>query len=160
MMTMMYLIITYVCDIFVIRNTSLIYVLWHRWKLWCWIQETFSVSIERSQKMMYRGWYRCFPDLYLLLAFVDNTFFMAYKFCTFSALTLLVGWQEGHPACKDWVVRYWHSYLSGARCKWFAYGPADDTATLSSLAAVKSRMVCLSGGSLPRLSWKKVVKRM
>ena len=20
--------------------------------------------------------------------------------CTFSALTLLVGWQEGHPACK------------------------------------------------------------
>ena len=22
----------------------------------------------------------------------------------FSALTLLVGWQEGHPACKNWVV--------------------------------------------------------
>jgi len=25
----------------------------------------------------------------------------------FSALTLLVGWQEGHPACKNWVVGCW-----------------------------------------------------
>jgi len=42
---------------------------------------------------------------------------------------LLVGWQEGHPACKNWVVRYWDDCLSGARCKWFAYGPPDATAT-------------------------------
>jgi len=59
--------------------------------------------------------------------------------------TLLVGRQEEHPACKNWVVRYWRGYLSGARCKWFAYGPADATATPSSLTPVKSRMVCLSG---------------
>jgi len=38
---------------------------------------------------------------------------------------------------------YWHGYLSGARCKLFAYGPADVTATPSSLAPVKSRMVYL-----------------
>jgi len=25
-----------------------------------------------------------------------------------TALTLLVGRQEGHPACKNCVVRYWH----------------------------------------------------
>ena len=31
--------------------------------------------------------------------------------------------------------------MSAARCKWFAYGPADVTATPSSLAPVKSRMV-------------------
>jgi len=73
----------------------------------------------------------------------------------FSALTLLVGRQEGHPACKNWVARYWHGYLSGARCKWFAYGPADATATPSSRAPVKSRMVYLSGAGVPRLSWKK-----
>jgi len=24
----------------------------------------------------------------------------AFSACAFSALTLLVGWQEGHPACK------------------------------------------------------------
>jgi len=52
----------------------------------------------------------------------------------FSALMLLVGRQEEHPVCKNWVVRYWRGYLSGARCKWFAYGPADATATPSSLA--------------------------
>jgi len=46
----------------------------------------------------------------------------------FSALTLLVGWQEGHPACKNGVVGCWHGYLSGAMCM-FAYGPADATAT-------------------------------
>jgi len=46
----------------------------------------------------------------------------------FSAVTLLVGRQEGHPACKKRVVGYWHGYLSGARCR-LAYGPADVTAT-------------------------------
>jgi len=43
----------------------------------------------------------------------------------FSALMLLVGWQEGHPA---WVVGCWHGYLSGERCR-FAYSPADAIAT-------------------------------
>ena len=57
----------------------------------------------------------------------------------FSALTLLVGRQEGHPACKNWVVVCWRVYLSGARCR-LAYGPADATAT-HCLASVKSRLV-------------------
>jgi len=47
---------------------------------------------------------------------------------SFSALTLLVGRQEGHPACKNWVVGYWCGYVSGSRCR-FACGPADATAT-------------------------------
>jgi len=34
------------------------------------------------------------------------------------------------------------------------------TATPSSLAPVKSRMIYLSGAGLPRLSWKKAVKWM
>jgi len=46
----------------------------------------------------------------------------------FSALTLLVGRQEGHPGCKNRVVGCWRGYLSGARCR-LAYGPADATAT-------------------------------
>jgi len=34
----------------------------------------------------------------------------------FSAWTLLVGRQEGHPACKNtWVLGCWHGYLPGAR---------------------------------------------
>jgi len=51
------------------------------------------------------------------------------KLCAFSALTLVVGQQEGHPACKKLKeVGYWHGYLSGARCR-LAYGPADATGT-------------------------------
>jgi len=48
--------------------------------------------------------------------------------CAFSALTLLVGRQEGHLPVKNWVVGCWHGYLSWARCR-LAYGPADATAT-------------------------------
>jgi len=57
-------------------------------------------------------------------------------------------------------MRYWHGYLSELRCKRFAYGPADVTATPLFLAPVKSRMVYLSGASLHRFSWKKAVKRI
>jgi len=48
----------------------------------------------------------------------------------FSALTLLVGWQEGHPSCKKLSggVLAWLSVWSEARCR-LAYGPADATAT-------------------------------
>jgi len=46
----------------------------------------------------------------------------------FSALTLLVGRQEGHPACKKQNGGCGRGYLSGAMCR-FAYGPADATAT-------------------------------
>jgi len=44
-----------------------------------------------------------------------------------SALTLLVGRQEGHPACKN-LSGGMLEWLSGMRCR-LAYGPADATAT-------------------------------
>jgi len=63
----------------------------------------------------------------------------------FSALTLLVGRQEGHPVCKQLSggVLAWLS-ISGARCR-LAYGPADATATHCLLLqrAVKRVCVCL-----------------
>ena len=50
---------------------------------------------------------------------------MVHVSASFSALTLLVGRQEGHLACKNLrVVGCWRGYLSGARCR-LAYGPAD-----------------------------------
>jgi len=45
----------------------------------------------------------------------------------FSALTLLVGRQEGHPACKK-LSGEMLAWLSGMRCR-LAYSPADATAT-------------------------------
>jgi len=66
------------------------------------------------------------------------------------------GWKSGWASGlkKNRVMRCWHGYLSTARCKWFAYGPADAVANQSSLASLKSRMVLPSAASLPRLSWK------
>jgi len=59
-----------------------------------------------------------------------------------NGLTVLVGYREEHPACeKNWVMRCWHGYSSGARYNWLACGPADAIATLSSLASLKSRLV-------------------
>jgi len=46
----------------------------------------------------------------------------------FSALTLLAGWQEGHPACKKLSGGVLAWLLSAAMCR-LAYGPADATAT-------------------------------
>ena len=46
----------------------------------------------------------------------------------FSALTLLVGGQEEHPACKNWLMWCWCGYLSAVRCRLFARGPVDATA--------------------------------
>ena len=64
---------------------------------------------------------------------------MPHESCAFSALTLLVGQQEGHPVCKKWVVRCWR----GICLEW---GADLHTAQLMplplmSLASVKSRLV-------------------
>jgi len=49
-------------------------------------------------------------------------------FCAFSALTLLVGRQEEHPACKklSGEVLVWLSVWNEVQM--FAYGPADAAA--------------------------------
>jgi len=46
--------------------------------------------------------------------FLTSHFLHCFPFLP-RVLTLLVGWQEGHPACKK-LVGYWYGYLSGARC--------------------------------------------
>jgi len=45
----------------------------------------------------------------------------------YSALMLLVGWQEGHPACKK-LSGGMLAWLSAMGCR-LAYGPAYATAT-------------------------------
>jgi len=80
--------------------------------------------------------------------------YTSFVFSVFSALTLLVLQQEEHLAGKNWVMRCWHGYLSGAKCKWLACGSADATATPSSCALLKSWMVYFSGTELLRSSWK------
>jgi len=71
-----------------------------------------------------------------------------------------LGHQEDHPACINWVTRHWHGYLSGTRCKWYVYGPADATVTPSSLAPVKSRMVYPSRPGYLGCRGKEAIKRV
>jgi len=74
-------------------------------------------------------------------------FVLSFPLCyAFSALTLLVGCQEEHPACKNWLKRCWCGYLPRTRCRLFAYGPAESHChpkTPSSLASFKPRLVRL-----------------
>jgi len=74
----------------------------------------------------------------------------------FSALTLLVGWQEGHLACKNWVVGCWRGYLCGARCT-LAYGPAD--ATVSCFSKIQIVFTFLVP-SHPGSPGKRAIKRV
>jgi len=55
-------------------------------------------------------------------------------FFAFSVLTLLVGWKEGHPACKKLSGGILPCYLYGARCR-SAYGQLMPL-PLNALAAV------------------------
>ena len=56
---------------------------------------------------------------------------------------------------KNWVMRSWCDYRSAVRCKWFAYGPANATATPSSLASLKSILVLHFWYLLTQVAWKK-----
>ena len=56
-------------------------------------------------------------------------------------------------------MRYWCGYLSGVRCKCFAYGSADATATPSSLASVRSRIIMPFQYGLPGCPGKEATKR-
>jgi len=60
----------------------------------------------------------------------------------FSAFDM-VGCQEERPACTNWAMSCWRGYLSAARCNWFAHGPADATATPSSLTYIIPNISCV-----------------
>jgi len=54
---------------------------------------------------------------------------LGITYTAFSALTLLVGWQEGHPACKK--TEWWGAGVDICleRGADLHFGPADATAT-------------------------------
>ena len=68
-----------------------------------------------------------------------------------------LGIRKSIQAVEDWVMRCC-GCVSGARYKWFAYRPADATATPSSLAPAKSRSFLMP--AYPGCPGKKAIKRM
>jgi len=69
-------------------------------------RKTFS-SIDQSSHYF---------AMFIFISLIFRKQFKISSASAFSALTLLVGQQEGHPASKKRVVGCWHGYLSGARC--------------------------------------------
>ena len=71
-----------------------------------------------------------------------NTYFVFFHIWDYSsiALTLLVGCQEDHLACKNWVMGCCCGYLSGARCIWSSWCHCHPQ-TSTSLTSFKSRLV-------------------
>jgi len=57
----------------------------------------------------------------------------------------LFGIRKSIQPAKYPVMRWRHRYLSKARCKWFAYCPADATATPSFLASLNAEWFNVSG---------------
>jgi len=74
--------------------------------------------------------------MYLPSGLCTRTFLPHFQTCLKTATTNV--W--------NLMLKCWRGYLSTARCKWFAYGLSDATATPSSLASLKSRLVtfCVS----------------
>jgi len=88
----------------------------------------------------------------------------AVHICGFSALTLLVvasGRASG--LWKIWVMRCLCGYLSGAKCRLFAYGPADATASrnpiIYCLISIQTGITFLAPAH-PDCPAKEAVKRM
>ena len=78
-----------------------------------------------------------------------NSVCLQFAKLAFSALMLLVGFQEGHPARKNLTDEELAWLSAGAKCKYVAYGSANATATPTMSASAKSRMVYPSGTDSP-----------
>jgi len=91
-----------------------------------------DMTLTRSKVKATRRWPSAPSGAFIIVAGILDIWMTQYNYMN------LVGSFRFLPPL---VVEYWHGYLSGARSKWFAYGPADATATPSSLAPIKSRIL-------------------
>jgi len=112
------------------------------WLLFCCNLETVSISAQFVWTSLLLSYLLIVHIVFLVLAF--------------SALTLLVRRQEEPPACKNWAMRCWCGYLSGVRCRLFAYGAADATVIPKHRHFLHHlNPDCFYLFTLPRLSWKR-----
>ena len=98
----------------------------HSWNATSYQSQGYFCALCHSES----SWSLWWPQGLYSLNWILICFFvcMYYVWSAFSALMLLVGRQEGHPACKKLSGGVLAWYLSGVRCR-LAYVPADATAT-------------------------------
>ena len=132
---------------------------------WIILAEHYSLPKNRKitplQICIVLYWHKIYTFYIFIIVSISRLFCFSWLIISaFGALTLLVWRQEGHPVCKNWVVRCWHGYLSGARYKWFAYGPADATATPSSIAPENLEWFTFLVPAYPGCPGIKAIKQM
>jgi len=116
-----------------------------------WVKK---LNPQVSQKFIPIGW-ECLTNIlhadWMVLSMLNYSVQNCIQLTSWpSVLWLLVGWQDGNPACKNWVVGCWCGYLSGARCRLaICIWPSWCHCHSMSLASVKSRLVYLAGTGLP-----------
>ena len=129
--------------VFIFLQTKLLFthcLYWLITILSCPVSQTldwhlFFISLDVMQTLTVSYWCCLSLNIYLLVLVHISVFFL-----TFSALMLLVGWQEGHPVCKK---------LSGGVLAWLSVWSKVHTCIQPSwchchslsLASVKSRLV-------------------
>jgi len=128
---------------------------WYQWRL-C------SVNLLQRFHIEHFLWTACIECILWAVAYWNYDLFnicCSTVLCfVVSALTLLVGHQEQHSACKNWVMGCCSGYLSGARCRLLAYGPAEAVAIPKPhylLPHLNPDWCYLSATGLPRLYWKR-----
>jgi len=90
------------------------------------------------------GWTRWVIVTWLSCTCTWNLHFLSFYVNSVSPSVLwhcCLSMRKSIQSVKNWVMKCWRGYLSKVTCKWFAYSLADATATSSSLASLKSRMV-------------------
>jgi len=79
--------------------------------------------------------------------------FLLYNIIKEKCLQCLTGRQEKHPTCKNWVMRCWCGYLSGARCRLSAYDQAHATVSknpiISCLIKIQTGFTFVIGFMVP-----------
>jgi len=85
--------------------------------------------------------YRVLVDLFKFRSLKAIIYYYFFIYVPYSALILLVGCRKSIRPVKNCVMRCLCGYLSGARCRLFAYGPADATDATASQNPIISCLI-------------------
>ena len=55
------------------------------------------------------------------VCFTNGLYLLTYVLVSLQCFDTMVGRQEEHLACENWVMRCWRGYLPEARCRLFTY---------------------------------------
>ena len=83
------------------------------WSTWCFSKSQMVLAYSGCLE---KRWFNRCSSTSTYLFSTNISILCKYKYLY--SWPLLIGWREGHPACKKyWAVGCWHGYVSGSRCR-------------------------------------------